>query len=126
MIVDYIENFRTALELCEEFEKRVTQVFFQDGIVNDTSENLANNIYYCEIISPIESCLKLYCIFCPHHLGKYEPFVIEVMQDLVKPKIPIKLQAIKNDLGTLKTAFTSAKREMEEIGKSFDEERNKG
>lgn len=122
MLIDYIANFGKALELCEEFERRVTSVFFRDGTVDNTNRDLADDVFYYELILPLKACFNLYCIFCPHHLGEYEPFAIEQMQRLAKPEIPVKLQGIVNNLKTLKTAFGSARKEMEEISTSFDTE----
>lgn len=122
MLIDYIANFGKALELCEEFERRVTSVFFRNGTINKTNTDLVWDAYYSEMIKPLEACFNLYCIFCPHHLGEHEPFVIEQMQRLAKPKTPTKLQDIKDNLRTLITVFESARKEMEEISTSFDTE----
>lgn len=60
MLIDYIGSFQDIERLCNQFEERVSQVYFASGKVGvPANTSYCETKYYLEIFHPIKACADL-------------------------------------------------------------------
>jgi hypothetical protein len=122
MIIDYISNFGNAVQLCEDFEKTVTNIFFSKGAEKESQQDFCVDSYYREILWPIKACAELFRILCPHYLQEHEPFFIEELQSLEDYDDINELSEFRSRVRMIKMPFKAAEGEMRALSSAFDSE----
>jgi hypothetical protein len=125
MAIDYLSCFERAEELCDDFEKQVVAIFFEQG---RKKESLVVNFCWTEIyrrhFKPIKACVHLCEIAKVQSIKKhhYDIVLTRSMSSLETPKDLENLEDFKKHVSYVKLGFEIVKGERLAFCLAFNEE----
>lgn len=122
MFMDYISNLENVLSLCDNFEKSIKTIFFNEGQAEESSRpDFVWSRVYRERLEPIKACVEL-CQILKLRLPDFEYEFYDAASSLEKPLDTRNLKDFKLHLKAMRLGFKIVSKEVSAFCSAFDKE----
>jgi len=125
MLVDYISQFERVSDLCDDFERSVTQIFFDDGRAQKSPlRGFCLTAPYQQCLRPIKACVDvLQMLKMPLGLSEFQESVFRrAVFSLENTASTETLDDLRGHLNMIRATFLRAKDRISVLCSAFDEE----
>lgn len=122
MFMDYISNLENILSLCDNFEKSIKTIFFNEGQAEESSRpDFVWSRVYRERLEPIKACVEL-CQILQLRLPNFEYEFHDAASSLEKPLGTRNLKDLNLHLRGIRLGFQIVSKEVSAFCSAFDKE----